>query len=93
MDDNSCLERIFRFAVVDFCRSKSFPQNFVCMLPVQLGVSKSDSVFLQVFKDKSLEQAKVLLRGVLKTEDDFEVKTEIERRLGLLEPKVVSQVK
>ena len=31
------LHRSFRFAVVDFSKSQSYPSNFICMLPVQLG--------------------------------------------------------
>ena len=92
-DDNNYLRRSFRFAVVDFSKSKSYPQNFVCMLPVKLGAVKSDSVFLHVFKDKSLEQAKVLLKAALERADDSDVKVEIERRLLLLEPKGVNQIK
>ena len=90
--DYNYLRKSFRFAVVDFSKSKSYPQNFVCMLPLQLA-GKSDSVFLRVFKDKSFEQAKVLLKGALEREDDSEVKAEIERRLLLLEPKGVNQIK
>jgi len=63
------------------------------MLPVKLGAVKSNSVFLQVFKDKSLEQAKALLKAAWESEDDSEVKAEIERRLLLLEPKGVNQIK
>jgi hypothetical protein len=63
------------------------------MLPVKLGAVKSDSVFLNVFKDKSVEQAKALLKAALEREDDSEVKAEIERRLLLLEPKGVNQIK
>jgi hypothetical protein len=63
------------------------------VLPLQLGAGKADSVFLQVFGDKSLEQAKALLKGALEREDDSEVKAEIERRLKLLEPKGVNQIK
>ena len=92
-DDNNYLRKSYRFAVVDFSKSKSYPQNFVCVLPLQLGAGKSDSVFLQVFGDKSLEQAKALLKGALEREDDSEVKAEIERRLKLLEPKGVNQIK
>jgi hypothetical protein len=92
-DDNNYLRKSFRFAVVDFSKPKSYPQNFVCMLPLQLVAGKSDSVFLQVFKDKSFEQAKVLLKAALEREDDSEVKAEIERRLKRLEPKVVNQIK
>ena len=91
-DDNP-FRRNFRFAVVDFSKSKSYPQNFVCILPLQLVAGKSDSVFLQVFKDKSFEQAKALLKAALEREDDSEVKAEIKKRLMLLEPKVVNQIK
>ena len=83
----------FRFAVVDLDKSKSYPSNFVCMLPTQIsGEGKPHSIFLQVFGDKSLEQARALLTEALKTEDDSQVKAEIERRLKLLEPKPVSQI-
>jgi DNA-directed RNA polymerase subunit RPC12/RpoP len=93
VDENNYSRRSFRFAVVDFSKSKSYPQNFVCVLPVQLGKGKSDSAFLKVFKDKSLEQAKALLKDALEREDDSEVKAEIERRLMSLEPKRVNQIK
>jgi formylmethanofuran dehydrogenase subunit E len=63
------------------------------MLPVQLGAGKSDSVFLKIFGDKSLEQAKALLKEAFEREDDSEIKAEIERRLKLLEPKKVDQIK
>ncbi len=92
-DDNNYLRKSFRFAVVDFSKSKSYPQNFVCILPLQLVAGKSDSVFLQVFGDKSFEQAKALLKAALEREDDSDVKAEIERRLLLLEPKGVNQTK
>ena len=63
------------------------------MLPAQIsGGGGLHSIFLQVFGDKSLEQAKALLTEALETEDDSEVKAEIERRLKLLEPKPVSQI-
>ena len=91
-DDNP-LRRSFRFAVVDFNKSQSYPSNFVCMLPLKLGVGKPDSVFLKVYGTKSLEQAKVLLNGALKTENDSEVKVEIERRLKLLDPAQAAQIK
>ena len=92
-DDNNYLRRRFRFVVVYISKSKSYPSNFVCMLPVNLGAAKSNSVFLQVFGDKSLEQAKALLKAAWEREDDSEVKAEIERRLLLLEPKGVNQIK
>jgi hypothetical protein len=63
------------------------------MLPVNLGKGKIDSSFLKVFNDKSLEQATSLLKDAWAREDDSEVKAEIERRLKLLEPKRVNQIK
>ena len=91
--DGYSLGRRFRFAIVDLDKSENYPSNFVCMLPMQISVKgKSHSVFLQVFGDKSLEMARALLTGALETEDDFEVKAEIERRLKLLEPKPASQI-
>jgi hypothetical protein len=92
-NDNNYWRKSFRLAVVDISKSKSYPSNFVCMLPVNLGAAKSKSVFLQVFGDKSLEQAKALLKAALEREDDSEIKAEIERRLLLLEPKGVNQIK
>ncbi len=91
--DHNYLRKSFRFAVINSNKSKSYPQNFVCMLPANLGTVKTDSVFVQVFKENSLEQAKALLIAALKKETDSEVKTEIKRRLMLLEPKEVNQVK
>lgn len=52
-----------------------------------------DSAFLKLFGDSSLEQAKALLNAALAREDDSEIKAEIERRLKLLEPKEVNQIK
>jgi len=93
-NESNYLRKSFRFAVVDFSKSKSYPSNFVCMLPVNLGTAaKSNSVFLQIFGDKSFEQAKSLLKAAWEREDDSEVKSEIERRLKQLEPRRVNQIK
>jgi hypothetical protein len=90
--NDDSLARRFRFAVVDLDKSGSFPSNFVCMLPAQVsGGGGLHSIFLQVFGDESLEQAKALLTEALDAEVDPEVKAEVERRLKLLEPKPVSQ--
>jgi hypothetical protein len=81
----------YRFAVVDLDKCKNYPLNFVCMLPTKIiADGKSPSVFLQIFGDKSVEQARALLTGALETESDSEVKAEIERRLKLLEAKPTS---
>ena len=83
-EDYSAARR-FRFAVVDLDKCKNYPLNFVCMLPAKIAADgKSQSVFQQIFGDKSVEQAKAFLTGALETESDSEVKAEIERRLKLL---------
>jgi hypothetical protein len=96
-NDNSesySLGRRFRFAVVDSDISKSYPANFVCMLPTQIsGKARMESIFMKVFGDKSTEQAKALLSKALKTEEDSEVKVEIGKRLKMLEPEGGIQIK
>ena len=77
----------WRFAVVDLNKSKSYPENFVSMLPMRIDSGgKLPSAFTKFFGGKSLETARRLLTESLKTEGDSEVKAEIERRLTLLEP-------
>jgi hypothetical protein len=85
----------YRFAVVDYKKSKNYPANFVCMLPIKVyqGKANNGSVFGELFGDKSLDFAIGLLTDALKTERDAEVKTEIERRLKLIDPKQVNIVK
>jgi len=63
------------------------------MLPSQFGKGKVDSAFRKLFGDKSLEQATSLLKAAWEREDNSEIKAEIERRIKLLEPKVVNQIK
>ena len=92
-EDYSVTKR-FRFAVVDSDKANSYPSNFVCMLPTHMNdKGKSKSVFLQVFGDRSIEQARALLTGALETEEESEVKAEIEKRLKMLEPEPVLQIK
>jgi hypothetical protein len=82
------------FAVVDLERSKEYPLNFVCVLPQQMSVMvKQSSAFAKIFGDESLKMAKKLLTEALEAEDDSEIKTEIAKRLKLLEPKPALQVK
>jgi hypothetical protein len=86
--------RRFSFAVIDLDKSKSYPQNFVCMLPMHLGKQgKTGSAFQRVFVEKSEEQAKELLTAASKSEDETDVRAEIERRLKLLQPPTVPIVK
>ena len=83
-----------RFAVIDLEKSKSYPANYVCMLPQQPRAnSKAHNVFSDLFGSDSLELAKRLLTKALKAESDSEIKAEIKRRLKLLEPKPAIQVK
>lgn len=85
----------YRFAVVDFSKSKNYPTNFVCMLPIKitLGKGKMGSVFGDLFGEKSVDFAIGLLNQALKSESDLAVKTEIERRLKLIDPKQVNLAK
>ena len=86
--------RYIRFAVVDLDKSKNYPANYVCMLPLQPRADgKVHNVFSELFGDESLELAKRLLNKALKTETDPEIKIEIEKRLKLLEPKQPIKVK
>jgi hypothetical protein len=84
--------KTYRFAVVDFSRSKSYPSNFVCMLPLKVKKGKITNIFEQVFGEKSLDLANGLLKEALTRENDSEVKTEIQRRLKLLDPNQINQI-
>ena len=83
-----------RFAVIDVDKSKNYPANYVCILPLQPRANgKAHNIFSELFGNDSLELAKRLLTEALKTENDSEIKAEIEKRLKLLEPKPSGQVK
>lgn len=86
--------RRFRFAVVDLDRAEDYPMNFVCMLPMQVNPKgKGPNIFTKTFGNESSKIAKKLLNDALKVENNFDVKTEIERRLKLLEPKLFCEKK
>jgi len=83
-----------RFAVVDLNKSKSYPENFVSVLPMRIDSDgKLPSTFTKFFGNKSLETAQRLLIKALKTEADSAIKAEIARRLNLLEPNPVIKIK
>jgi hypothetical protein len=83
-----------RFAVVDLNKSKSYPSNFVSMLPMRIDSDgKISSAFTKLFGNKSLKIARGLLTVSLKKEHDSEIKAEIERRLNLLEPNPFIHIK
>jgi len=84
----------FRFVVVDLDRSKSYPENFLSVLPMRIdSAGKMPSAFTKFFGNESLATAQRLLTEALKTEDDSEIKAEITRRLNLLEPKPFIQIR
>ena len=83
-----------RLVVLDSNKSKSYPSNFVSMLPMRIDSDvKIPSAFTKLFGNKSLKIARGLLTASLKKEHDSEIKAEIERRLNLLEPNPVIHVK
>jgi hypothetical protein len=88
-------KRSYRFAVVDYNKSNSYPANFVCMLPLRLysGKTNKGSVFGELYQEKSLDFAIGLLNDALLTEKDSEVITEIEKRLKLIDPKQINVIK
>ena len=79
-----------RFTVIDSNKSKSYPDNFVSMLPMRIDSNgKIPSAFTKLFGKKSLKIARGLLTESLKEEPGSEVRAEIERRLNLLDPNPV----
>jgi len=83
-----------RFAVVDLNKSKSYPENFVSMLPMRIDSDgKLPNAFTKFFGNESLATARGLLTEALKTVDDYEIKAEITRRLTLLDPNPVVYIK
>jgi len=80
--------RSIRFAVVDSDTTKTYPANFICMLPQHVSVASEDSsVFAKTFGETRVELAKKLLAAALEVEGDSEVKAEIKERMKMLEPK------
>jgi formylmethanofuran dehydrogenase subunit E len=87
---NNMWQTSYRFAVVDPNKSHSYPSNFVCMLPKKL---EEGSEFVKMFGEKSVEQAQQLLKDSIKKERTAEVKTELQKRLKLLELKQNIEIK
>jgi hypothetical protein len=82
------LNKSFSFAVLDLDKAEAYPMNYVCTLPIKLDlVAKNESTFVKTFGKESCKIAQKLLQKALKRETNVEVKSEIERRLKLLEPK------
>ena len=82
------LRRSIRFAIIDSDTRKSYPSNFICMLPQHVNLNSEDtSVFAKTFGEARLELAKKLLNTALETEIDAEIRKEIQERLKMLAPK------
>jgi hypothetical protein len=83
----------YRFAVVN--KSKTYPANFVCMLPLKLAEVKTSygGLFRNFFGEKSVDIAVELLNDSLKNEKDSDVVAEIEKRLKLIDPKQANIVR
>jgi hypothetical protein len=80
--------RSIRFAIVDADTKKTYPSNFICMLPQHVNMTSDDSsVFSKTFSGDRVELAKNLLTAALEVESDLEIKKEIQDRLKMLTPK------
>ncbi len=78
------------FAVLDYGKSRTYPQNFLCLLPKSLSPRDSDlSKFCGIFGVESNHVAVKLLTAALKAEDNSEFEDEIKERLKALQPKPV----
>ena len=81
---------VMRIVVVDHEKGKNYPANFVCVLPGQMGLPTCN--FDKLFGDKSREIAKRLLTEALSRENDESVKSELRRRIRLLNHTVEEQI-
>ena len=90
--DWSDKQQLFRFTVVNPDKAKTYPMNFVCILPMRLNSKvEKRTEFEKLFGNESLQEAKKLLTEALKSQEDKDLRREIERRLSLLEPKPASE--
>ena len=88
-EDWSDSQTHLRFTVVNIEKSKNYPLNFVCLLPMRFTFKEDRlTMFEKLFGANSIEMAKKLLSDALETEQDVDVKNEIDRRLRLLSPEL-----
>lgn len=77
-----------QLVVVDLDKSKKYPLNFVCVLPRYFRIlEKRSSKFAKLFGEKSLCMAKKLLVDAFRSEDDPEIKTDINKRIKAIDSK------
>jgi hypothetical protein len=82
------------FTVIDLDKAKSYPSNFVCLLPKNLEKRyKHSNKFFKIYGKESSQIATKLLTNALRRESDLAVKSEIERRLKALQPKPIIKVR
>jgi len=72
------------FVIVDSDKSRNYPLNFVCVLPQFQGLVNGHTTFRRIFGEDSVPLAKKLLSKALTKESDFEIKTEVGKRLKML---------
>jgi predicted alternative tryptophan synthase beta-subunit len=88
------LRKSIRFAIIDSDTHKGYPSNFICMLPQHVNMNSEDtSVFAKTFGECRLDLAKKLLTEALQTENDMEIRKEIQERLKMLNPKPAWQAR
>ena len=79
--------------VVDLDRSKEYPLNFVCILPLTLvSFEKHSNAFSKIFGISRLDVAIKLLQRALKKEKDDECRKELTKRLKVLKPAFFNRV-
>jgi hypothetical protein len=92
-ESRDSIKSSYRFAIVDYSRSKDYPLNFVCMLPLRPDKGNGKSLFVTRFGEKSSNFAKCLLKKAYSAEKDGTVREEIQRRIDIIDAKNVNLIK
>ena len=83
-----------KIAVIDKDISKQYPTNYVCILPRTINPnSKTPNKFQKIYGKQSQELVEKLIKQVLDTIEDQDIKNELLARLKLLNPKPKNLVK
>ena len=82
------------FTVIDLDKSKSYPQNFVCILPKTIQKNKKPAnTFERLFQSESKKVATELLKKALRSRPDHKTAISIRERLKTLQPKSTNKIK
>jgi hypothetical protein len=85
---NQPLDSCIQLVVVDLDKGKSYPLNFVCVLPRYFRIlEKRSSKFAKIFGEKSFCIAKKLLIEAKIREKDPEIKSAITKRIKAIDAK------